>query len=291
MTKHYEMSDTALESKMEIKGRLERSSSALLSQISVCISDICFSFCSFFMYMYTWILVHTQWGTYTRKYIGKESVSTHFFTPLPSPISPRPSLLPSHLSSSSHYPSKLLPLFSLPPPFSPLLYHSLFLFPFPFPSGQIFARSLPLLRAKLAPYLKVPGVGVRTARTGAIQDLKNNSSTGAVTTCGSSGNYFASLNNFYRILVFFDRVLVFFDRILVFFLSYCSFLWSCFILFCRIFHLFVFYFSSCFASWSPPILPSTSCLFMSYLSFCSKKCSIVIVSILFLYWSFIVHLH
>lgn len=70
----------------------------------------------------------------------------------------------------------------------------------------------------------MPGVGVRTARTGAIQDLKNNSSTGAVTTCGSSGNYFASLNNFYRILVFFDRVLVFFDRILVFFLSYCSFL-------------------------------------------------------------------
>jgi hypothetical protein len=53
--------------------------------------------------------------------------------------------------------------------------------------GKIFARSLPLLRAKLAPYLKVPGVSVRTARTGAMQDIKNNSLPGIapITSCGS----------------------------------------------------------------------------------------------------------
>ena len=53
--------------------------------------------------------------------------------------------------------------------------------------GKIFARSLPLLRAKLAPYLKVPGVSVRTARTGAMQDIKNNSLPGlaAITSNGS----------------------------------------------------------------------------------------------------------
>ena len=54
-------------------------------------------------------------------------------------------------------------------------------------TGKIIARSLPILRAKLAPYLKVPGVGVRTARTGAIQDLKNSSlpGLGGVSTGGS----------------------------------------------------------------------------------------------------------
>ena len=53
--------------------------------------------------------------------------------------------------------------------------------------GKIFARSLPLLRAKLSPYLKVPGVSVRTARTGAMKDIKNNSLPGlaAITSCGS----------------------------------------------------------------------------------------------------------
>ena len=56
--------------------------------------------------------------------------------------------------------------------------------------GKIFARSLPLLRAKLVPYLTVPGVGVRTARTGAIQDLKNNSLPGlGGASTGGSGTY------------------------------------------------------------------------------------------------------
>ena len=58
--------------------------------------------------------------------------------------------------------------------------------------GKVFARSLPLLRAKLVPYLTVPGVGVRHARTGAIQDLKNNGppGLGGVST-GGSGAFLA----------------------------------------------------------------------------------------------------
>ena len=53
--------------------------------------------------------------------------------------------------------------------------------------GKIFARSLPLLRAKLAPFLRVPGVGVRTVRMGGNQDTKSTPlpGMGGVSTGGS----------------------------------------------------------------------------------------------------------
>ena len=68
--------------------------------------------------------------------------------------------------------------------------------------GKIFARSLPLLRSKLAPYLKVPGVSVRTARTGAMQDIKNHSLPGIapITSCGSGEDMNGVLNTVHSTL-------------------------------------------------------------------------------------------
>ena len=107
--------------------------------------------------------------------------------------------------------------------------------------GKIFARSLPLLRAKLAPYLKVPGVSVRTARTGAIQDIQNNSLPGlAAITSNGSGVWCVNglLNNLFYFL---------------FFILQCHILFS---------DIIMQYFRLSFSN-----LPSTTSLFFLYFSF------------------------